>query len=455
MIKRLLYSLVALLFLCNLSYAQVAYLEEDEIKAAFKEDPGLAAGTKAMYPEPTQKHAAPPKGYKAFYISHYGRHGARTETRSTPYDTMFSFLDQAHKDGALTEYGEDIYSRFCTVYPSLQNSRGDLTVKGQEQHRGIAERMYRNYPSVLKKNAEVYASSSVVPRCVVSMASFMDQLHLLNPNLKITYSANMADMHYNALVYLDYPTSDDLDQLKKTSPFMKKAKDVVRKDLKMEPFFLRICKNMEYVNSHGGLVVASSFWSVANNMQCLDTDVRFDDMFTEEERYQMWQNANLSYAAMVGRTPDTEGLMPQIAQSLLGQILDQAQEDIQTGAFNVRLRFGHDTVVGPLMSILGIEGWTEIVSDPAQIASKVHSFDVPMASNLQFVFYRRNKDHNDILIRLMYNEKDQILPLADQSLAPYYKWEAFKDYYQKVCENARMDLKAAKEKAQLNKKQAQ
>lgn len=455
MIKRLILSIITLLFLCNLSYAQVAYLEEDDIRAAFKENPGLAAGTKAMYPEPAQKHTAAPKGYKAFYISHYGRHGARTETRSTPYDTMFSFLEQAHGDSALTAFGEDIYQRFSAIYPTLQNSRGDLTLKGQEQHRGIAGRMYRNYPSVLKKNSAVHASSSVVPRCIVSMASFLDQLHLLNPRLNITYSANMADMYYNALVYMDYPTSEDFDQLKKSSVYMKEAMAAVRKDLKLEPFFLRICKDMDYVNDHGGLVLASAFWSVANNMQCLDTDIRFDDLFTEEERYQMWQNSNLSYAAMVGRTPITEGLMPQIAQSLLGQILDQAQEDIRTGVVNVRLRFGHDTVVGPLMSLLGIEGWTEIVSDPTRISSKVHSFDVPMASNLQFVFYRRSNNHDDILIRLMYNEKDQILPLADQSMAPYYKWEDFRDYYQKVCENAKLELKSAKEKAGLNKKQAE
>ena len=55
-----------------------------------------------------------------------------------------------------------------------------------------------------------------------------------------------------------------------------------------------------------------------------------------------------------------------------------------------------------------------------------------MAANVQMVFYKGRK--GDILVRVMYNEKDQILPLPDQSLAPYYSWDTFKEYYRPICE---------------------
>ncbi len=450
MSRKLLYTLAALLTAANLSFAQVSSLQEDEIRSLFRENPGLAAGTKAMYPVPDGHHAAAPRGYKVFYISHYGRHGARFETRSGPYDTVFGFLDQAHADGALTEFGEDIYRRFRDLYPYLQNSHGDLTFKGQAQHRGIAERMVRDYPSVFRGKAHVWASASVVPRCILSMMSFLDQMRVMNPKLQLTYSANTADMHYNALVYYDFPNSDDLEKIKRNATYMHEAQETVGKDIQLEPFFLRICKDMEYVNDHGGLVLASSFWSVAGNMQCLDTDVSFRDLFTEDEAYYMWRYSNISYAAMVGRTPASEGILPNTAQSLLQQILDQAEDDINTGSVSVRLRFGHDTVVGPLMSLLGVEGWTGIVANPEDVASRVHSFDIPMASNVQLVFYRNKKNPEDILVRLMYNEKDQVLPLQDQSGAPYYKWQDFRDYYTRVCETARQNLAEAKKNVRQN-----
>ena len=437
---------IIILFFSLQAVAQVSYLEEDEIRTLFKENPSLAAGTKYMYPETGFTHANAPKGYRAFYISHYGRHGARLETRSTPYDTVSEFLESAHRDSALTGFGEDIYRRFSAIYPSLQYSYGDLTVKGQIQHRGIADRMYRNYQSVFKGRAAVWASASLVPRCVVSMMSFLDQLRILNPKLEMSYSANMADMYYNALRYPDCFTQEDFDELKKNSPFLKEAKESLGRDIDLVPFFLRICKSMDYVNDHGGIVLASAFWNVAGNMQCLDTEENFDNLFTEEERYLMWRYSNISYAAMVGRTPMTEGLLPQMAQSLLGQILEQAENDILTGEKQIRLRFGHDSVVGPLMSLLGIEGWTEIVRTPMDIARKVHSFDIPMASNLQFVFYRNRKSPQDILVKLMYNEKDQILPLKDQSKAPFYSWREFKEHYRVVCDNSRNDIEASKER---------
>lgn len=448
--KRLLFGIVLFLALLHPATAQVPVLQEEQIRMMFKDNPGLAAGTKAMYREPFEPHAAVPKGYKAFYISHYGRHGARLETRSEPYDYMYKFLEEAHMNEALTDYGEGIYRRFKALYPSLQNSRGDLTFKGQAQHKGIADRMVTNYPSVFKGKAHVWASSSVVPRCVISMASFLEQLHARNSKLLLTYSANMADMHYNALVYEDYPNAEDLERLKKTSEFMSLANEILGKDIELEPFFMRICKSMDYVNAHGGLAAASYFWSIAGNMQCLDTEENFNDLFTEDEAYYMWRYSNISYAAMVGRTPLTEGISPFLAQSLLQQILNHAEEDIATGKTDVRLRFGHDTTVGPLMSLLGIEGWTEIVSEPEELAAKVHSFDIPMASNLQFVFYRNKRNPDDILLRLMYNEKDQILPLQDQSMAPYYKWQDFREHYQNVCENARQQLKAAEAKVRQN-----
>jgi len=444
MLKKLICPFVALLTAANLMFAQVPNLQEDKIRSLFKENPGLAAGTKAMYPVPGETHAATPKGYEPFYISHYGRHGARFETKSESYDKVFEFLYQAHMDDALTDYGEDIYLRFKTLYPYLQNSHGDLTFKGQAQHRGIAERMVRDYPSVFKGKVHVWASASVVPRCIMSMTSFLDQLRIMKPKLQFTYSANMADMHYNALVYYDFPNSDDLERIKNNSDYMHKAQEVLGKDIQLESFFLKICKDIDYVNNHGGMALASSFWSVAGNMQCLDTEESFNDLFSEDETYYMWRYSNISYAAMVGRTPAGKGIFPHTAQSLLQQILDQAEEDIAENKTRVRLRFGHDTVVGPLMSLLGIDGWTEIISNPEDVAYKVHSFDIPMASNLQFVFYRNKKNPEDILVRLMYNEIDQTLPLPDQSRAPYYKWQDFNDYYQVVCESARQSLMEAK-----------
>ena len=59
------------------------------------------------------------------------------------------------------------------------------------------------------------------------------------------------------------------------------------------------------------------------------------------------------------------------------------------------------------------------------------------------MFYRNKKKPEDVLVRLMYNETDQILPIEDQSQAPYYRWSDFKAHYAKVVEEARTTLNLA------------
>lgn len=77
--RRLFLPLVVLL-LAATADAQSAY---DEIKA----DIDKAGGVYFMYPFDTPSATPAPKGYEPFYISHYGRHGAVTSSRTTSTTT--------------------------------------------------------------------------------------------------------------------------------------------------------------------------------------------------------------------------------------------------------------------------------------------------------------------------------------------------------------------------------
>ena len=77
--RRLFLPLVVLL-LAATADAQSAY---DEIKA----DIDKAGGVYFMYPFDTPSATPAPKGYEPFYISHYGRHGARYISRTTSTTT--------------------------------------------------------------------------------------------------------------------------------------------------------------------------------------------------------------------------------------------------------------------------------------------------------------------------------------------------------------------------------
>ena len=85
----------------------------------------LTAGNYANYPVPTGHLTPAPQGYEPFYLSHYGRHGARYQTSDKAYKRLLHQLDTALSLGLLSEYGKDVRNRItlagCTEVLQTNN----------------------------------------------------------------------------------------------------------------------------------------------------------------------------------------------------------------------------------------------------------------------------------------------------------------------------------------------
>ena len=141
-------------------------------REAILEDIARTGGVYYAYPVKEAIATPPPKGYKPFYISHYARHGSRWIQSEQDYKTVVDIFEKAHQAGALTALGEDVRKRMALVWEDAEGHGGDLTPLGVRQHRGIAERMFQNYPEVFKGSPALSARSTVVLRCVLSMDAF-------------------------------------------------------------------------------------------------------------------------------------------------------------------------------------------------------------------------------------------------------------------------------------------
>jgi NDP-sugar pyrophosphorylase family protein len=56
------------------------------------------------------------------------------------------------------------------IWEIAEGHNGDLTELGGLQHKQISQRMFKNNPQAFGNNAIVTAKSTVVPRCIISMA---------------------------------------------------------------------------------------------------------------------------------------------------------------------------------------------------------------------------------------------------------------------------------------------
>ena len=67
------------------------------------------------------------------------------------YKTVVDIFEKAHQAGVLTALGEDVRKRMALVWEDAEGHWGRFEPPlGVRQHRGIAERMFQNYPEVFK-----------------------------------------------------------------------------------------------------------------------------------------------------------------------------------------------------------------------------------------------------------------------------------------------------------------
>ena len=100
------------LAVCLLAANLAASAQQPDIEAHLKAHPELLAGTDYLCPTGPTALTKAPKGYKVFYISHYGRHGARYAWQSDLYEKINTTLSEAASADNLTEFGKDFKRRF-------------------------------------------------------------------------------------------------------------------------------------------------------------------------------------------------------------------------------------------------------------------------------------------------------------------------------------------------------
>ena len=178
------------IMLATFSLGAQAQTTIEEIAA----DLNKAGGVYLAYPTVEAMQTPAPKGYKPFYVSHYGRHGSRYLISDKDYQVIIELMQKASDANALTPLGKDVLQRLNLVWAEAKGHGGDLTPLGVRQHQGIAERMYNNYPEVFSGKRNISARSTLVNRCAMSMVAFGDKLKGLNPQLDINYEMSQKYM---------------------------------------------------------------------------------------------------------------------------------------------------------------------------------------------------------------------------------------------------------------------
>lgn len=389
-------------------------------------DLNKAGGVYLAYPTVETKQTPAPKGYKPFYVSHYGRHGSRYLLSDRDYQWIIQLMEKAETVNGLTPLGHDVLKRLNMVWEEAQGRAGDLTPLGVRQHQGIAERMSNNFPEVFRGKRHVSARSTVVYRCAMSMVAFGDRLKQLNPQLDMSY-----EMSEKYMSYLNYHSArSNAFTHGKKGPWVEEYRKFEEAQVHPDRLVNTLFSNADFIRCevNPSELMWGLYW-IAVDMQDMETPVSFFDLFTAKEMFDLWQCVNYRFYMGNANPLASNGIVMANAKSLVENILESADAAIKDRSIAATLRFGHDGNVIPLLALLQIENFDVAVAGPAEVYKHWCDFKAtPMASNVQIVFFENKA--GDILVKFMHNEKEVHVPVKTDQW-PFYHWNDVKEYYQK------------------------
>ncbi len=415
MIKRFL--LIGLLIL---SAAFLAKAQQTDYLQQLESHPEFLAGTDYLCPTGAVDLTPAPKGYKAFYISHYGRHGARYAWQSDMYERLRTVFSTAAEQGNLTSLGQSFKERFDSLYPEVRYRVGDLSRKGWEQQQELAERMYKNFPEVFKGEATVRSWVSTSTRCVMTMSSFCLGLKGMNPKLDIF--ENFGYSFLPAILPLDSKNPFRVKEVPMTPlRFSETWEEYVERTVNYRAILARLFNDPKAtVEEKDQWSLVSYLYFFAAGMNSLDTNLDFTDIFSHDERIDLWKADDFQFYAYAW--PTHEGYMP-----IVNDIIEKADARIIAGQRGADLRFGHDYQLLAFSSRLGVKGIGERMTKE-EAANWPGWLYTPFAGNLQMIFYK-NKS-GDVIVKCFINERETtLIGLPD---GPYYPWEDVKGMFKEL-----------------------
>ncbi len=392
----------------------------------FDRNPDCAGGIYHTYRFTKGESTPVPKGFTPVYVSHFGRHGSRWHASAGNYDIPYAMFKKAAKADMLTDFGKEIYPTVKRMAKEAKGRTGELSVQGANEHRGIAERMYAAYPMLFKgKNVHIESRSTNVPRCILSMAAFNERLKELNPKIYIYRTTN--DNWHKVLVPSRGRKYSLDEALAATKPGIdgvaeEVADDVLAKIFKPEYKSTIDADRKAYVK----FVRALHYLTII--MQDTEGDDRMNGIFNGEQRMKFWDGVNRQrYATFANSAEWGDGILYD-GSILMKEIVRDADDFLANGGRKAFLRFGHDVTVISTLAAMQVEGKCARTSyaDP-DLKEKWADFRItPMASNLQFIFYRNKA--GEVIVKMLHNEKDECRLPIESDIAPYYRWEDLRKY---------------------------
>lgn len=365
-----------------------------------------------------------PQGYTPFHMEHYGRHGSRWLIGKDDYNTPVDRLSKAERAGKLTPLGEKTLEVLRDIQKASDKRLGELSDKGAFQHQVIGKRMATNFPEIFSQGANVDTKSTVVIRCILSMLNGIEGIRSVQPDLNLHSDASQADMYF--MNFSDKgarPAKHYADSVY-TSPYKKRHK--LNSD-----YLSRLVTDKQFAeDSVAPGLMPYLYWVLANTQSHSGQPFMAPEIFSEDEMRELWLYDNGGWIIHAINTPMSRNRMPFTQRNLLRNMIESADTALLSTKPGANLRYGHDGILINLVTLMDINGLGQefkTIEEAEEAGVRTYEI-IPMAGNLQMIFYRPDNPKEDWLVKVLLNEREVTLPIPAVS-GPYYSWPVLRRHY--------------------------
>lgn len=338
-----------------------------------------------------------PDSLTPVYAAYVARHGARYLSSPKKMKSVMDALAKARNNGQLSETGEDFLIFMNLINTANDGNWGDLTPIGIQEERLLGRRMFETMNVLSHPDTRISAISSYVPRAVMTMYQFSNQLIRLNDRMSVAtdegpgfspllccFTADSAYAAYRKDGDWKYVYDDFVRRKVSPDPARRLFTSTDLSEHELQKLTLDIYEILK-ANRAAGLPAPTTRWMSVNEYQLC------------------WEASNLQHYLRNSVTP-LSTTAARATSPLLRRIIDDTDKALGSSANPepaVHGYFGHAETLLPLLSLIKIPGCFDMPLDYDNLDScwKIQNI-TPLGANLLILVARAPSGEYYVAVQL-------------------------------------------------------
>lgn len=374
-----------------------------------------------------QRETPVPGGKQPFYVNHYGCATGHYLLNPKDYEEPYTIFAKADRQGKLTDLGRDILHRLDLLCQEAKGREGEMTAEGGKMMRTQVQQLVMQFPTMFTPDTYVDIRSVMQNHCIqmanevgVEMAR-----HFRSDRISVKAS------HKNQ----PWLNAQDKDLLAEREDSLTKER----------------YNRFTILNSGAGRLMRALFndqnYVVANidapalsqQLYILSQNIRqtelgktmtLDDLFDADEMQRHLRRQNAWNYICYGNCTLNGGNQPYIQREPLWNMMHMGDSIMKNDYPVFNLRYTNQGVMLAMASLMELDncGVATANLDSLEALGWLDNNIAPPGGSIMMIHYRRDKNDDDPLIKVMFNGHEARLPFKSDC-APYYHWNDVKRYY--------------------------